>query len=83
MQECLRAYPELYLEADRAREWHKKNGGISQANVDDAAKNDASARVAIIDNQVGLIPSWVAPSSPPYAATNQKAHQNNQLCQSC
>jgi hypothetical protein len=51
--QCQVYYPDLYLEADRARDWHRANGGISLEDVEKAGLEEASARVAIIDNKVG------------------------------
>ena len=51
-EQCIDRYPDLYYEADRAREYFK--GGISEEMVDAAEKDEANARVAIIDNKVGL-----------------------------
>jgi hypothetical protein len=54
-QQCLDTYPELYLEADRARDWYKRKGGISAQDLEDAGWDEgASARIAIIGNQVGV-----------------------------
>lgn len=51
--ECHRAYPELYLEADRAQAWYTKRGGITEGMVDAAEQDGGDARLAIIDNKVG------------------------------
>ena len=49
-EQCTSQFPDLYLEADRARKYFK--GGISSHMVDNAEKDGASARVAIINNKV-------------------------------
>lgn len=60
--QCLATYPQLYLEADRARVWYDRKGGISEEMVDQAEQDGASARLAILDNKVCLVP---VPSGDP------------------
>jgi hypothetical protein len=51
--QCHERFPGLFHEADLAKAFHKKNGGISLADVDKADQDGgASARLAIIDNKV-------------------------------
>lgn len=50
--ECFKRYPDLYVEADRAEEWYRKRGGISEGMVDSAEKDGSNARLTIIDNVV-------------------------------
>jgi hypothetical protein len=50
--QCQDRYPGLYYEADRARAYYAKKGGISQEMVESADKDGASARLAIINNKV-------------------------------
>jgi len=50
--ECVRRYPDLYLEADRAKAWYASRGGITAEAVDLAEKEGGNARMAIIDNRV-------------------------------
>lgn len=52
--QCLDRYPNLYYEADRAKRWF--SGGISEEMVDEAEKDGASARLAIINNRVSRSP---------------------------
>jgi hypothetical protein len=52
--QCHERYPGLFYEADLARDFHKSKGGISESTVDAADQDGASARLAIIDNKVGL-----------------------------
>ena len=49
--QCLDRYPELYLEADRARDWYSRKGGITKAQVDEA-EQEGQARLVILDNKV-------------------------------
>ena len=53
-EECITRYPELYYEADRARDWHRRRGGISKKAVDGAEHDGGNARLVILDNQVSL-----------------------------
>lgn len=46
-------YPPLYREAERAREYFRERGGIEKDMVDEAEKQDAAARLIILDNKVG------------------------------
>ncbi|WVQ79560.1 hypothetical protein IAT38_001659 [Cryptococcus sp. DSM 104549] len=48
-EQCLAQYPDLYLEADRARAWYKK--GITKDMVD-AAEEEGNARLVILNNQL-------------------------------
>ena len=48
--QCIERYPDLYYEADRAKKFYRR--GISESMVDEADRDGASARLAIIDNKV-------------------------------
>jgi hypothetical protein len=48
--QCLERYPALYHEADRAKRWYSK--GISLEMVNEADKDGANARLAIINNKL-------------------------------
>jgi len=50
--ECMTRFPELYLEADRAKKWYRAKGGIRKEDVDDAERDDGQARLVILDNKV-------------------------------
>jgi hypothetical protein len=53
--QCKERYPGLYYEADQARAYHQKHGGISESAVDSADQDEgASARLAIINNKVSI-----------------------------
>jgi hypothetical protein len=51
-EQCLARYPDLYLEADRAKQWYERKGGISKEAVD-AAEGEGNARLVILNNKVG------------------------------
>lgn len=53
--QCLARFPELYLEADRARDWYAAKGGVSKEAVDDAER-EGDARLVILDNKVRRLP---------------------------
>jgi hypothetical protein len=53
-EQCVERYPDLYLEADRAERWYSGKGGITEAMVDSAEKDDSNARLAILDNIVSV-----------------------------
>ncbi|CAD6583247.1 MAG: hypothetical protein TREMPRED_003509 [Tremellales sp. Tagirdzhanova-0007] len=54
-QECITRYPELYYEADRARDWHHRREGISKQAVDAAERDGGNARLVILDNKASLL----------------------------
>lgn len=54
-EQCEARYPGLYHEADLAKKFYEKKGGISLSDVDKADQDEgASARLAIINNKVRL-----------------------------
>ena len=53
-EQCKAVYPSLYHEADRARRWTMKHGGLKLSDLEQAEKAGA-ARVVIYDNKVGLL----------------------------
>lgn len=62
-QQCQEAYPRLYYEADRAREWYAGQGGITERQVEAAVENGGHARLAIINNQASQVPPSVCRSA--------------------
>ena len=52
-EQCTNAFPLLYQEADRARIYFGKRGGISKEGVD-AAEEEGHARVVIMNNTVSI-----------------------------
>lgn len=52
-EQCTTAFPPLYQEADRAREYYDKKGGIGKRDVD-AAEEEGHARVVILNNTASL-----------------------------
>lgn len=58
-EQCLERFPALYYEADRSKAW--ASGGISESMVDEAEKEGASARLAIVNNKVSIALSCSIP----------------------
>lgn len=51
-------FPPLYREADRAADYFKGKGGIEKWMVDEAEKQDAAARMIVLDNKVSHLAFW-------------------------
>jgi hypothetical protein len=57
-EQCKAVYPSLYHEADRARRWTMKHGGLKLNDLEQAEKAGA-ARVVIYDNKVSYMGSTI------------------------
>lgn len=63
--QCQDRYPGLYYEADRAKAYYARKGGITHEMVESADKDGASARLAIVNNKVRF-PVWTILNSQLY-----------------
>ncbi len=52
--DCAEYFPELFCEADRAKQWWLRRGGITEEMVEAAESDNAQARVLLLRNKVRI-----------------------------